>query len=152
MPTIIGYMPKKKVAKKPRLTTEVNKLRRVFSQYIRIRDCNKRGYGKCCTCGQEVYWKKSDAGHFVKATYLPTRFDERNVHLQCRRCNRFGEGEQWKHGKHINEIYGEGFADHLVELGETGDKYTLFEVIQLRKVYEAKLALELKKRPSVKFP
>lgn len=88
---------------------------RYFSKYIRKRDTDYRGIGQCITCGKHVSIKSADAGHFIRRDREATRYDERNVNLQCRECNRFKSGEQFEHAKAIDEKYGEGTADELLQ-------------------------------------
>jgi hypothetical protein len=54
-----------------------------------------RAYGefiRCISCGKPVHWKEADAGHYVNRSHLPLRWSGHNVNAQCRRCNRFDEG------------------------------------------------------------
>lgn len=68
------------------------KLDRIFSEYIRRRDSDENGFGRCISCGKIVHWKDADCGHYVNRKHLATRYDEQNCNLQCRSCNRFDEG------------------------------------------------------------
>ena len=95
------------------LRTEIKKLDRVFSKYIRLRDRVDGDFCKCCTCGRVKHWKEMDAGHFINRRYYGVRFDERNVHAQCRYCNRFNEGEQAKYAEFLKKKYGPDIADIL---------------------------------------
>jgi len=79
-----------------------------FSKYIRERDKDK----PCITCG--VYSAKKDCGHFLSRRHEATRYDERNSHGQCQKCNRFEYGNQYEHAKAIDRLYGEGTADQLL--------------------------------------
>lgn len=63
-----------------------------FSIYIRLRDVGEDGYGHCCSCGKRLFWRDGDAGHFIPRQHRSTRFHQKNVHLQCRKCNRFDNG------------------------------------------------------------
>lgn len=90
---------------------------RAFSLYIRIRDASTDGTVQCCTCGLRMPWKYSQAGHFVTRTHLSTRWDERNAHAQCAKCNKWEGGEQYKHAQYVDGTHGKGTADELVELG-----------------------------------
>ena len=92
---------------------EVN-LWKWFSLFIRLRDSNQYGICKCITCGEENPFRMMDAGHFITRNNKSTKYDEKNVHAQCRACNCFKKGDQYKHGKMIDEIYGEGTADSLL--------------------------------------
>jgi hypothetical protein len=94
-----------------------NKLWKVFSEYIRMRDADDRGICHCATCGKPVFWKEADAGHFVTRNKKTVKFDERNVHAQCSRCNRFLGGEQYRMGLYIDNKYGKGTAHTLQTLG-----------------------------------
>ena len=42
-----------------------DKLWKWFSIYIRLRDSDENGYGKCFTCGKIIFWKKGDCGHGI---------------------------------------------------------------------------------------
>lgn len=69
----------------------IKKLDKVFSLYIRKRDSDDGAF-YCCSCRQ---WKpddQADAGHYINRSHMATRWREDNVHSQCRKCNRFEEG------------------------------------------------------------
>ena len=72
--------------KKPKRSTLIRKLDRIFSEYIRKRDTNHKGQVECISCQKTFQYKEVDAGHFISRKYLRTRWDEKNVHGQCRRC------------------------------------------------------------------
>lgn len=112
------------------------KLWRVFSEYIRLRDADENGYCKCCTSGEIVHWKLCDAGHFIPRRHLATKFHEQNVHAQRRFDNRFKNGEQFVYSKFIDEKYGKGTADKLLALSRTRSKMSQFEIDQLTKHYK----------------
>ena len=64
-----------------------------FNKYIRLRDHGKG----CISCQSDVgpasVGGAGDAGHFRSRGSAPhLRFDERNCHLQCKRCNRYLSG------------------------------------------------------------
>jgi len=79
-----------------------------FSEYIRERDKDK----PCITCGKHTNDK--DCGHFISRRYESVRFDEKNAHGQCQKCNRFEYGNQYEHGKQVDRLYGKGTADELL--------------------------------------
>ena len=95
------------------------KLWRIFSLYVRMRDA-KRTTGsfelcKCVTCRRILPFAKMDAGHCISRSKLSTKFDERNVHAQCRDCNskRHSLGEQNAHKYYIISAYGQSVLDEL---------------------------------------
>lgn len=79
-----------------------------FSMFIRLRDSLADGYGKCITCPRSAHWSTMDAGHYITRAKEATLFDERNVHLQCKGCNRFQGGKFLEHGQAIDRKYGHG--------------------------------------------
>lgn len=81
-----------KTKRKQTIKTLKAKLDRVFSIYVRLRDADKNGYCKCISCGKVEHWKDVDNGHFVNRSHMSTRYNERNCNAQCRKCNRFDEG------------------------------------------------------------
>jgi len=104
----------------------------VFSQYIRKRDANFNGWVECCTCGKPEHWEDVDAGHFQLRDRMATRYDEQNVHAQCRRCNRFRDGEQFIMGQYIDQKYGEGVADRLRQKANKGAKLSMQDLQEIK--------------------
>jgi hypothetical protein len=104
-------MPK---GKKPVTLAKLKKeLDRVFSIFIRERDSNEYGYGSCVTCGLNKHWREMDAGHYMPRQDLATRWYEKNVHLQCKKCNGFRGGEPEKMAAYIESYYGPGELECL---------------------------------------
>lgn len=90
-----------------------NELDKVFSVFIRTRDSDHNGIGTCATCGVSKQWREMDAGHYVPRQDLATRWDEKNVYLQCKPCNGFRGGEPEKMAKYIDWVHGYGTAESL---------------------------------------
>ncbi len=90
---------------------------KAFSLYVRLRDAGDNGIVECCTCGKCLPWRESQCGHFVTRTHLSVRWDERNAHAQCGKCNKWEGGNQFRHGKLIDVLYGYGTADKIIEIG-----------------------------------
>lgn len=65
-----------------------------------------------------------DAGHFIARDKAATRYDERNVHAQCKHCNRFQSGKQFEHAKAVDKIHGAGTADELLDKSKMRCKRT----------------------------
>jgi len=103
--------PKKARGKKTSKQRLKNRLDLLFSEYIRTRDADKG----CVTCGG---YGTKDCGHFISRRFLYARWDERNAHGQCLKCNRFLHGEQYRHGLAIDRMYGEGTAELLEKLSK----------------------------------
>jgi len=122
------------------LRRQIQKLDKLFSKFIRLRDANRQGICKCITCNRLFRWNEGDAGHYVQRDRLATRFDERNVNAQCTYCNRFRSGEQYKHGIAINKKYGQGTAEKLILLSMMkGCKLDLIWIDMKIKEYKIKV-------------
>lgn len=120
-------------------STLKRKLDILFSQYIRLRDTDESGHGECITCNKRIFWKDGDAGHFVTRNNLSTRFDERNVHLQCRRCNRFHGGMQYIHGQRIEWKYGCGTSEELFRQSRQTRKISVPEYEEMIAKYKERI-------------
>lgn len=112
---------------------------RYFSKYIRNRDTDHRGIGHCITCNQPVSKKNADCGHFNRRDRQSTRYDEKNAHLQCRKCNRFKSGEQFEHGQAIDQKYGKGTAKQLLQKSKMRCKRTQEDFEWIAKQYKDKV-------------
>lgn len=125
------------------------KLWKVFSEYIRLRDSDEKGYGKCITCGKLCSYREADCGHGVGRIHKATKFDERNNHLQCRRCNYYGAGEQAIYKEEVEKRYGKGTWDELVLKSRQVCKRGKVEIEVMTEYYrkEVKRLKELKHIP-----
>ena len=66
----------------------IKKLDTIFSQFVRLRDTDDNGYGRCITCGETFHYDNLECGHFRSRRNLTTRWMEENAHAQCFECNR----------------------------------------------------------------
>ena len=111
--------------------------KKVFQKWIRMRDEGK----ECVSCGN-LNPKGFDAGHYKKAEiYSGVIFDERNVHRQCSKCNRFLGGNELNYREGLIKRYGIQFVTELEQYAnETRNKkYTKDELTEIKKEYLAKL-------------
>jgi hypothetical protein len=115
-----------------------NKLDRIFSTYVRLRDSNN-GYGRCISCGKIVHWKDADAGHLVNRSHLSLRWNEMNVNLQCRYCNRFKEGEGANYTMNLINKYGKEKVEYMLSHKHQVSRIGDFEAEQLIKYYQEKI-------------
>ena len=114
------------------------------SKYTRLRDClksDKNGeWGKCCSCGKPVLRNKADAGHFIGrgiGGQSGVYFDERNIHLQCKQCNAFEQGNYRKYEQFMLMEYGQEVIDQLKVLHKV-NSYTLQQIEGLGLYYKQK--------------
>lgn len=120
-------------------------LDRWFSLYIRLRDSDANGFGRCISCGKLVHWKEADCGHFINRQHMNTRYDERNCNLQCRSCNRFDEGNNVGYMQGLVKKYGQCVVQELTLKKHLYRKYSDFEYRELIKYYKQKVK-ELEKQ------
>lgn len=106
----------KKLKKKPKsdLAKMEDKLWDIFSVFIRLRDSDGQGVGKCFTCGKILHWTKGDCGHGIPRQHKATKFNEWNNHLQCKSCNGFQGGMREKYKENMDKKYGNGTWDKMV--------------------------------------
>jgi hypothetical protein len=104
-----GVKQKAKRVPLPKLKKELD---RVFSLFIRQRDCHLAGgWGSCATCGIPIHVTQSaQASHYQVRQDMATRWDETNVHAACGNCNGFRGGEPEKMAAYIDLKYGEDTA------------------------------------------
>jgi hypothetical protein len=105
-----------------------------FQKWIRMRDDKQ----PCISCGieQTDLW---DGGHYKKAEiYSGVIFDENNCHKQCRKCNRFLNGNELNYRQGLIQRYGIDFADHIEQkANETRNhKFTKEELIAKKLKYD----------------
>jgi hypothetical protein len=98
----------RRITKKPKsdLKKLEDKLWDIFSIFIRLRDSDEQGIGKCFTCGKPIHWMKGDCGHGIPRQHKSTKFNEINNHLQCKKCNGFEGGRQDLYKENMNKKYG----------------------------------------------
>lgn len=69
--------------------------------------------------------------------HYATRWDEDNCQVQCKSCNVFKYGEQFKFGVHLNQIK-DGLADELLAKSIEVKKFSNPELLELIEYYKQK--------------
>ena len=136
-------MPKKKQLKKSKIKRFNQKkflkdLWTLWSMYIRSKDADHRGYVSCFTCGFTAHWKEMDAGHYWHSVL---DFDERNINVQCRACNRYKGGNLQNYSLALIRKHGSNVLDELAAARKEYQKTYRYDIIKLKALYE-----ELKKK------
>lgn len=123
--------------KKPSVSALVKKLDRVFSEYIRLRDSRPFSYKmfRCISCGEIKPYDQADAGHFISRTHMSTRFDENNVHAECRFCNRFKADHMIGYQHNLIVKLGEQRYHLLLARGKETKKWSPWELELLIRHY-----------------
>lgn len=134
---------KKSTRSKPNLTKKLDK---VFSAYIRLRDAMPSGYFKCISCDQIKPFEQGDCGHYVNRQHMSLRFSEMNCNMQCRKCNRFDEGNIMGYRQGLVKKYGEQRVVLLEAQKNESRHWSDFELEAMIKHYTA----EVKRLSSLK--
>jgi hypothetical protein len=115
------------MAKSKNLSYYKNKAWRMFSKYIRTRDClattGDSERGKCVTCGKELSFKELQAGHAIGGRSPAILLDEELVNAQCRGCNHFKDGNYGKYSVWFIKKYGLDKWEEKVKLSNMIVKY-----------------------------
>lgn len=123
----------------------------VYSLFVRLRDSNSAGMGKCITCDRVCYFydDNADNGHFFSRRHMSTAFHPENNNLQCKGCNGPGSGMQYDYGLAVDSKFGEGTAAKLKALSLMTRKYSFDEFLTLLKdsLKESRALLSGKKLP-----
>ena len=133
------------------LSSEKKKTWKVFSEYIRLRDClettGREDMGKCCTCGRVYPFKKLQAGRWLPGRHSSVLFDEQNCHAQCYECNIEMKGNPVRYCHFMEEKYGLEVMATLKQIDSRPEKFKSFELIHMRDEFKALIqALKNKKR------
>ena len=118
-------------------STLIKNLDAIFSKYIRTR-YSKNGMVECVTCKRQYEISKIQNGHFISRKHYATRWDEENVAPQCYGCNVMKYGEQFLFSKWIEQTYGEGKADELLQRSREVVKFSDYELKEMIELYKQK--------------
>jgi hypothetical protein len=116
-----------------------------FSRMIRTRD-EIGGYFRCPTCGRTLPIDQADAGHYITRARKATMFDEKNVHAQCRHCNRFQEGNHFIYRQWLVDKYGAEEVEAMERRARMGSGYSTADLLLMAKEYRARAKAIIQRR------
>ncbi len=119
------------MAKQRSIASLVNQAAELMQRLVRIKAADDNGLCRCVTCGKVDHWKDMDGGHFIKRTYTAHKLLEENIHPQCRRCNRFMDGEGAAYTLYMIDMYGREFVDRLEQTKREPVKYRRVEIVEI---------------------
>jgi len=124
-----------------------NKLWKIFSIFIRLRDAQPNtGAVKCFTCSAMKHWRAGDCGHGIGRQHKATKFEEKNNHFQCKKCNGFDAGRQAVYSKEVDKRYGKGTWEWLELTSRKTCKRGVFEYEILTGYYQKEVYRLLKEK------
>lgn len=123
-----------------------NEAWRVFSIYIRTRDCIRftggTTEGKCVTCNRTYPFRLLQAGHFIQGRGNTVLFDERLVYSQCAGCNMnppIGKGGNYvEYFRFMLEEVGLEKIDEFRALKQETRPYKEFDFIRIADEFKEK--------------
>jgi len=115
-----------------------DKLDKVFSEFIRLRDSKKYGFEhfRCISCGQIKSYSQADCGHFYSRRYMSTRYDEDNCNAECRGCNSYDGDHLIGYQRNLIEKIGEKRFNLLAYKKNQTKQWSDFELIELINYYK----------------
>lgn len=129
--------PKVRVKREPDYVAQLD---RIFSLYIRLRDCMPNGMCRCISCGQIKPFAKMDNGHYYSRMHTATRWDEDNCNAECSQCNRLSGGEHMiGYRENLIKKIGQQRFDFLEVKAHTIVKRDPFVMQHLIKFYKKKV-------------
>lgn len=133
----MGVDVAEKKRKRPTVSKLKKKLDKIFSIYIR-----KRDKGICFTCFKADDWKYMQAGHYISRNHNSLRYDERNVHCQCRGCNIFKHGNMDVYALRLQQEYGNNIFIEFNQRKNFLKSFTCDDLESLIKYYIKKIKKE----------
>lgn len=118
-----------------------------FSMFIRLRDSDERGIATCCTCPARKHWRMMDAGHYVTTAKEATKFDENNVHAQCKGCNKWQGGKPTEYEQFLERKYGPGTCAAIKLKAVRQCKRDLTDYLFIENTYKARVENIKAKQP-----
>lgn len=120
------------------------RLDQVFSEYIRLKAANENGFCRCVTCGLPSRWNAIQNGHYISRGHIATRYDERNCHPQCLKCNVGLRGNLQKYKRYMIQTYGVKDLEDLESAGRSLVKWVVADYQDMLEHYRAEVK-QLKK-------
>ena len=142
----IARLEEREAEQNESLSTVMDDLDIVFSQFIRLRDANENGYITCPCCGVVNYWTDCDNMHFMPRIHKNTRYSEENCYGGCRTCNELKAGNLQAYGEFIEKMR-PGGVELLEEQARVQYSYTLSEIKALISHYSKEVSRMKKKIP-----
>ena len=114
----------------------MERLDRIYSQYIRLKEAGSNGYIKCYCCGESVFWKEAQNMHFMGRRHTNTRYLDLNCHAGCFECNVTKSGNLKAYQEHLIRDHGEEVVYTLKTMANTYMKYSKTELEGLIRHYK----------------
>lgn len=128
----------------------------IFARYIKLRDTNQYGYGRCIDTNAPIFYfmrdgrwcSNSDAGHYISREIKTIMFDEDNVHAQSIKGNRIN----WEFTHYRDNLIDKIGLERVVELEAEksmygiGKSYYDINYDEIFEIYTKKVEICLKNK------
>lgn len=129
-----------KKPKKPTVSKLKKKAWALCSQYIRLKHADHRGFVTCYTCGKQMYWKQSQAGHGFAGRSKAVLFMEDIIRPQGVGCNVFQNGKLDVFTYKLRKELGDEKFDILYKLAHANaGQWKIWELEEIRDYYKKKV-------------
>lgn len=139
--------PKRKPSTRTKLLEKADKY---FSLYFRAKSANENGVVRCSTCGQYMIWKMTDGschtGHWQSRGFNSTRFNEKNVAIQCKKCNTYLEGLKPVMRTYLEELHGKEEIQKVEALSRLPKTLSDFELNEIAKHFKTEFEKIVKEK------
>ena len=109
-----------------------------FSKWLRLSQADKDGYVECFILGKKIRWEESQAAHYIKRrASLFLRWDTRNVTVQSKEANEYGDGMYPEYTEKLERLH-PGLVDILKEEAATYYKVSRSDVENIYREYNTK--------------
>jgi hypothetical protein len=110
----------------------------VFSKWLRLSQADKDGFVECFILGKRIRWQDAQAAHYIKRrASLFLRWDTRNVTVQSKEANEYGDGMYPEYTDKLEQLH-PGLVDILKEEAAMYYKITRGEVENIYREYNSK--------------
>ena len=132
--------------KKPKTFAQLKKiLDAVVSKFVRIFYSDKNGMVACYTCGKVKHFSEQQCGHFIPRNILITRWELKNLRVQCVGCNMFGNGKILDFEDNLVKELGQQEVNELKQSRFKTIKLSSMDLEDRIAVFEKKLEKEREK-------
>lgn len=123
---------------------------KLLQKLVRLKAADKNGYCECVTCGVRKHWKEMQGGHFIERGRKSTLLVEENIHPQCPGCNLYRmklSSTVLTYRHYMVDMYGEDFVNHLEVISRKPKKFTVDELLTLKKELKERIDERLAEIP-----
>lgn len=125
--------------KTQQLKRSIRRALKDFQFLVRLSSSDLNGICVCCTCDKHIHWQACDGGHFISAEYARTAFDPRNVHPQCKHCNKHRHGAPARYYEFMLRRYGKQVITELERAAGEPKLWSHEELVDMRMEYRNRI-------------